>query len=114
MCICLSHHNDNHIKIIATIIRSYYTFEPCIILWDPISRGPQRHGVSPTGISYWEKERVPAQSGDLSPGNRCHTALTTFQTISQEETEAQTMMSRRLAGPHLNQDCLDVRIHGPC
>lgn len=67
----------------------------------------------PPGISYWEKERVPAQSGDLSPGNRCHTALTTFQTISQEETEAQTM-SPRLAGPHLNQDCLDVRIHGPC
>lgn len=38
------------------------------------------------------------------------TVVTTHHTISQDETEAQKMMGQWWAGPHLDQDALDVHI----
>lgn len=60
------------------------------------------------GIAYWDKEKGPPRWGNLSPGKRLHTVLTTCQTTLYDEAKAHKRISGQWrAGPQLNQDWLD-------
>lgn len=70
---------------------------------------PKETGISP-GISGCERGKGANQMVAFILG--FHTVLTTSQTALSDETEAQTMVASWWAGPHLNQDSLDVHIPG--
>lgn len=51
-----------------------------------------------------EEGKVISQRGNLTPGKRFHTVLTSSQTTLQGGTEAQTRMGHWWTRPHLDQD----------
>ena len=71
--------------------------------------GPKDMGISP-GILSWEKKG--AIRGWACFLGRDFTLFYHLSDTIQNETEAQAVMGQCWVGPHLEQDCLDVRILG--